>query len=133
MNYAYMAGAMGLLGRWNESVEFGEKSIRLSPFPRIWYYHWLGRAYFMTGQYDEAIDTWKKALRISPNYLSAHAFLAACYSSLDRQAEAAAAAKEVLRINPKFSLESYAKRLPYKNKTDIERYLAALRKAGLPE
>ena len=133
MNYAYMAGAMGLLGRWDESVEFGEKSIRLSPFPRIWYYHWLGRAYFMTGQYDEAIDTWKKALRISPNYLSAHTFLAACYSSLDRQAEAAAAAKEVLRINPKFSLESYAKRLPYKNKTDIERYVAALRKAGLPE
>jgi adenylate cyclase len=29
------------------------------------------------------------------------------------------------------SLESYSKRLPYKNKADIERYVAALRKAGL--
>jgi adenylate cyclase len=87
----------------------------------------------MTGQYDKAIATWKNALHVGPNYLPAHAFLAACYISLDRNAEATAAAKEVLRINPKFSLESYAKTLPYKNKVDIERYVAALRKAGLPE
>jgi adenylate cyclase len=129
--YACLAGIIGLSGNWKESVAFGEKSIRLNPFPGVYYYHWLGRAYFMTGQYDEAIDTWKKALNLSRNYLNAHTFLAACYSSLDRQAEAEAAAKEVLRINPRFSLESYAKRLPYKNKADIERYVAALRKAGL--
>jgi adenylate cyclase len=131
--YACLSGVIGCTGRWEESVAFGEKSIRLNPSPTVYFYHWLGRAYFMTEQYDEAIATWKKALNLSPDYLNAHTFLAACYSSLNRQAEAAAAAKEVLRINPKFSLESYAKRLPYKNKTDIERYLAALRKAGLPK
>jgi len=91
----------------------------------------LGRAYFMTGEYEKAIATFKKALHVSPNYLPAHAFLAACYSSSNRQAEAESAAKEVLRINPKFTLEFYAKTLPYKNKADIERYVAALRKAGL--
>ncbi len=56
--------------------------------------------------------------------------LAACYSSLDRHAEAAAAADEVLRINPQFTLEAYAKIMNFK-KADIERYIAALRKAGL--
>jgi adenylate cyclase len=131
--YACLAGVVGLSGNWEESVVFGEKSIRLNPIPGFYYYHWLGRAYFMTGQYDKSIATWKKAANLRPNYLNAHTFLAACYSSLNRQAEAAAAAKEVLRINPKFSLESYVKRLPYKNKADIERYVAALRKAGLPE
>jgi adenylate cyclase len=131
--YACLSGIIGCSGRWEESVFFGKKSIRLNPAPTVYFYHWLGRAYFMTGQYDEAIDTWKKALNLSPDYLNAHTFLVACYSSLDRQAEAAAAAKEVLRINPKFSLESYAKRLPYRNKTDIDRYVAALKKAGLPE
>jgi adenylate cyclase len=129
--YACLSGVVGCSGRWEESVAFGEKSMRLNPSPGFYYYHWLGRAYFMTQQYDEAIATWKKALILRPNYLNAHTFLAACYSSLNRQAEAAAAAEEVLRINPKFSLESYAKRLPYKNKADIERYVAALRKAGL--
>jgi adenylate cyclase len=85
----------------------------------------------MTGQYAEAIPAFKKALNRNPNYLPAHAFLAASYVSLGREPEATAAAEQVLRINPKFSLESYAKTLPYKNKADIERYVAALRKAGL--
>ena len=118
-------------GRWEEGIEVSKKALRLNPFPPVMDLHWLGRAYFMTGQYDEAIITFKKALHISPNYLPAHAFLAACYSSLNRQAEAAAEVEEVLRINPKFSLKFYAKTLPYKNKADIDRYMAALRKAGL--
>jgi len=130
-NYSALAGFVGCSGKWEESIELAKKSIRLQPFAPAFYYHFLGRAYFMTGQLDESIITWKKVLQVNPNYLPAHAFLAACYSSLDRYAEASAAAKELLRINPKFSIESYTKTLPYKNKADIERYVAALRKAGL--
>jgi adenylate cyclase len=131
--YTTLAGVLGCSGRWEEGIGFSKQGIRLNPHPTVYYFHWLGRAYFMTGQYDEAILTFKKALGVSPNYLPGHAFLAACYSSLGRDAEAGAAAEEVLRINPKFSLKSYAKTLPYKNKSDIERYMAALSKAGLPE
>jgi adenylate cyclase len=130
-NYMGLAALVGSSGRWDESIELAKKAIRLRPYPPVWYYHWLGRAYFMTEQLDESIIAFKKALNVSPNYLPAHAFLAACYSSLDRHAEAAAAADEVRRINPKFNLESYAKILRYKNKADIERVIAALRKAGL--
>ncbi len=132
VNNMYMAGALGCAGRWEESLGYAEKAMRLAPFPPVWFFWVLGRSYFMTDQYDKAIETFTKAVHVSPDYLVAHAFLAASYSSLDRQAEAEAAAKEVLRINPKFNLESYAKTsLPYKNKADIERYIAALRKAGL--
>ncbi|MCG2758237.1 MAG: adenylate/guanylate cyclase domain-containing protein [Desulfobacteraceae bacterium] len=132
---AYMILGMvtGVLGRWEENVLYAEKSLRLSPFPGAMPYFALGRAYFMTGQYDESIATWKKALKVSPNFLSAHIFLAACYSSMGRDSEASASAKEVLRINPKFTIESYAKRLNYKNKANIQREIAALQKAGLPE
>jgi adenylate cyclase len=129
--YSTFGGVLGLSGNWEESVTYTEKSIRLNPFPTVIYLHWLGRAYFMTKQYDKAIDTWKRVLHKAPKYLPAHAFLAASYISLNRQAEAATAAEEVLRINPKFTLESYAKTLPYRNNADIERYVAALRKAGL--
>jgi TolB-like protein/Tfp pilus assembly protein PilF len=129
--YSAYFGVLGCLGRWEESVVFGKKCIRLKPFPPALHLQWLGRAYFMTGQYDMAILTLKKAVSTNPNFLPAHAFLAACYSSIDRQAEATAAAEQVLQLNPKFTLESYAKTLPYKNRADIERYVAALRKAGL--
>ena len=130
-NYMGLAAMVGSLGRWDESIELAKKALRLRPFAPAWYYFFLGRAYFMTGQFDESITTFKKALDVSPNFLSAHAFLAACYSSLDRHAEAAAATDEVRRITPNFNLESYAKTMRYKNKADIERYIAALRKAGL--
>jgi adenylate cyclase len=129
--YAILGGIVSGLGRWEDGIVFAKKAIRLDPFPRMTYLFVLGRAYFMTAQYDEAISTFKKALQLNPNMLSLHAFLAACYISSNRQQEAAAEVEEVLRINPKFSLESYAKTLPYKNKSDIERYISALRKAGL--
>ena len=129
--FSSLGAFLGVSGRWQESVALTQKSIRLNPFPTVYQFHWLGRAYFMTGQNDEAIATFRKALHVNPDYLPAHAFLAACYCSLNRQAEAESAAKEVLRINPKFTLESYAKTLPYKNKADIDRYVAALREAGL--
>jgi tetratricopeptide (TPR) repeat protein len=74
--------------------------------------------------------TYKKALKVSPNFLEGHVYLAACYSSMGRDVEATAAVKEVLGIDPKFTIESYTKRLSFKE-ADIERLSAALRKAGL--
>ncbi|BBO78527.1 guanylyl cyclase [Desulfosarcina widdelii] len=130
---AIKGGILSNLGLWEDAARYGEMALRLNPFPGVFVYWILGRAYFMTGQYDESIAICKKAIQVSPNFIAAHRYLAACYSSLDREADAQAAAKEVLRINPKFSIESYAKRLRYKNKADIERELGALRKAGLPE
>jgi hypothetical protein len=40
-------------------------------------------------------------------------------------------AAEVLRINPKFRVEYWAKTMPYKNEADRELIIGALRKAGL--
>jgi len=111
--YSVLAGTLGGSGRWEESIVVIKKAIRLNPFPPIYFFQWLGRAYFMTQRYNEAVETCNKMLGMNPNYLPAHAFLAASYSSLGKKTEATAAAKEVLKINPKFSLESYAKTLPY--------------------
>jgi len=131
--YMFLGGALGCLGKWEESVPYAEKSLRLSPFPGAAPFSVLGRAYFMTGRYDESVATFKKALNVSPNFLNGHVYLAACYISMGREEEAIAAVKKVLKIYPKFSIESWAKRLPFKNEADVERVLSALRKAGLPE
>jgi adenylate cyclase len=66
-----------------------------------------------------------------PNRLEAHLTLAAVYSELGREAEARAEAAEVLRLNPHFSLEVYRQREPLKEPAQLERRLAALRRAGL--
>jgi adenylate cyclase len=131
--YMFLAVALDCLRRWEESVPYAEKSLRLSPFPGAAPFLILGRAYFMTGRYDESVTTFKKALIVSPNFLDGYVFLAANYISMGREEEAGAAVKQVLKISPKFSIESYAKRLSFLNEADVERVLSALRKAGLPE
>ena len=47
--------------------------------------------------------------------------------------EAREAWRELMRVNPDYSLEHRRKVLPYKNPDDFERVVEGLRKAGLPE
>ncbi len=73
----------------------------------------------------------KRVLHGNPDDMRAHTGLAATYSLSGREEEASGAAAEVLRLDPKFSLEHVAKALPFKDKTDTELYIDSLRKAGL--
>jgi adenylate cyclase len=57
--------------------------------------------------------------------------LAFVYSELGREEEARAEAAEVLRLNPEYTLEVTKRRLPFKDPTVFERFLAGLHKAGL--
>jgi adenylate cyclase len=129
--YLTLAVVVGYAGQWEQSILYEKQAMRLNPILDPWDYATLGRAYFMTSKYDEAIEESKKAIKANPNYLGAHLLLAEANSSSGRDAEAAAAAKEVLRINPQFSVEAYSKIPPYKNRADLDRELAALRQAGL--
>ena len=59
--------------------------------------------------------------------------LASSLRFLGQEDEARAAASEVLRINPRFTLKAWSAHVPYNNKEMRERNLTAFRKAGLPE
>ena len=59
--------------------------------------------------------------------------LTATYSMMGREKEARAEAAEVLRINPKFSLDLWTKRgrQIYKDESEVDKLVDAMRKAGL--
>jgi hypothetical protein len=57
--------------------------------------------------------------------------LAVVYSELGQTAEARVEVAEVLRLNPKFSLEVHKQRMPIRDPTVVERIITALREAGL--
>jgi adenylate cyclase len=130
---AHMSLARALLfsGKPEEAVLFYEKAIRLNPFPPSNDLQGLCAGYRQAGMYDEAIEACKKALHLEPTNLIAHLLLAASYSSSGREEKARLEAAEVRRISPKFSLEYWARILPYKNQEDTDRFIDALRKAGL--
>ena len=57
--------------------------------------------------------------------------LAATYAEMGREKEAQAEAAEVMRLNPAFNVDLFRARDPLKNQADLDRLIAALRKAGL--
>jgi len=80
---------------------------------------------------EEAVSALKRAIQLAPDNIRAHYSLAATYIMMGREKEARAEAAEVLRINPKFSLEYLAKILAYKDQSQTDKVINALRKAGL--
>jgi tetratricopeptide (TPR) repeat protein len=91
----------------------------------------VGAAYATAGRPEEAIAPLQRYISRYPNILGAHLTLTAVYSELGQAAEARAEIAEVLRLNPKFSLEVHKERMPIKDSAMLERHIAALRKAGL--
>ena len=129
--YTALSRVLYPLGRGEEAVALMKKAIRLDPIPPWYYFYWLGMGYLVMEQYDEAIVAYNEALdRSSGNWL-ARVPLTASYIFIDREDEARAEAAEILRLNPKFSLDYLEKRLSFKDQAFTERYVDALRKAGL--
>jgi adenylate cyclase len=118
-------------GRYEEAISEYKKAIRLNPIPPNYYLYSLGISYAWTGQYEKAIKWCEKAVNQQPNDIFALILMASVYNFSGRDEEAQTEAAKVLRINPKFSLEEYAKKIKYKNQDDKDRVIEALRKAGL--
>lgn len=130
-HHVWLAMILTSAGRPEEAISLLEKAMRLSPFPPNPYSWCLGNAYALAGRYEEAVAQYKKALELSPDYLLAYVGLKASLWALGREQEARAAAAEVLRIHPKFSLKDHANALVFDDQTYLELYLNALRGAGL--
>jgi len=129
--HSYLGFVFIFTGRYEEALHVFKRTIRLDPKGPPFYFLALGHAYRGLKQYDEAIAAYRKALDHHPDYPSPYAFLAATYYLAGREDEARAAAAEVLRIHPKFSLDKFAKVLPYKDKDYLNSAIEAMRSAGL--
>jgi tetratricopeptide (TPR) repeat protein len=131
LGYAVLAEALSYAGRPQEAVRMAEQALRRKPIVADQHLHSVGAAYAVAGRYEEARAPLQRYLSRYPNILPVHLTLAVVYSELGQAAEARAEAAEVLRLNPKFSLEVHRRRTPIKDPAMLERHLAALREAGL--
>jgi adenylate cyclase len=120
-------------GRAHEAIDFMKSIMRLDPFHPAVYFQYLGNAYYLIGRYDAAIELLRTGALRMPGYRPVFVWLAAAAAQLGRVDEARAAAAEVLRLQPDFTVSGWVQFLGLARQEDAERLAHGLRKAGLPE
>ena len=103
----------------------------MNPFPPTNWIYGLGIAYLFTGQCEQAIEQCVKAVHLESKSVLNHVTLTAVLGTCGREEDARSQAKELLKIQPNFTVGYFAKQFTIKNDADRELFLNGLRKAGL--
>jgi adenylate cyclase len=126
----YRAGLLRRLGRAEEGVEWARRAMRLNPYHPNWYWDAFANVLHTAGRYAEALEAYGRIVERPSFY---HAYVAACHAELGQIEEAQRHAALALQVKPDFSVSTWGERLPFKYEADLQRFLAGMRKAGLPE
>jgi adenylate cyclase len=120
-------------GRASEAIDFMKRIMRLDPFHPAVYFQYLGNANYLTGQYEAAFELIRTGAHRMPGYRPVFVWLAAAAAQSGRDKEARAAAAEVLRLQPDFTISRWLDLLRLVKQVDADRLADGLRKAGLPD
>ena len=121
-------------GQPARAIQIIETHMRYDPFYVPWAPGQLGIARYMLKEYSEALPPLRECTSRAPDMSLGHVWLAANLAQLGRVDEAHAEAAEVLRLDPKYTIDGTQRRLGlHKRPEDAEHLFDGLRKAGLPE
>jgi adenylate cyclase len=131
-----MGGSLAFAGKSGAALEAIERALRMSPrdpFVPV-FSHFAATAHFAIEDYAKGADCERRALRQRPALLPSRRVLAACLVGLGQVDDARATISELLKLDPRNSIrrDAYGYAV-FARVADQERYVAALRKAGLPE
>jgi tetratricopeptide (TPR) repeat protein len=116
-------------------VALAERAQRLSPCdPRGPFFDALSAgAYVMDRQYEKAVAFAERSLRANPRHVSAHRIKIIGLVRLGRMQDAADAAKELLRRDPKMTVAGYLATHPVGRTPHGQSFAEALGEAGIPQ
>ncbi len=136
-SYASAKASLGMnetyAGQPRNAIATLLSAMRLSPYYPDWFLKELGRAYFQAGEFDRAIASLQQHLKRNPEGGEAQILLAAAHAAMGRESDARESMRVFLGSHPQYTLKQYADGEYYRNREDLDRVLAALRKAGMPE
>ncbi len=134
---AEMANFLIFIGQPRRAIDQVKEAIRLNPFHENWYVEYLGWAYEEAGMPKEAIEIFERAVDLRnphDDQLWYFPTLAAAYTQLGRRDDARKTVETLLSRRPNYSTsEAVARAFPYKTKELADKYMSAVRRAGLPE
>ncbi len=111
----------------------GAAQLRIMHIYPPWFLTLLASAYRETGDLDQSMATARQGLELNPKDIDSRLILCSDYEIAGLAEQAKKAAREIIEIDPTFSLSKYADTQPYKDEAALERLIDGLRKAGLPE
>jgi DNA-binding SARP family transcriptional activator/TolB-like protein len=130
---ALLAFTLSYAGEPERSIALSRKAMTLSPMHPMWYAWSLGRSLRLSGDYGRAIEALKSRREGDPDSLPPHVDLVIAYIWSGLEGPARIEARRVMQMAPVFSVARWARGQPYQEKALLEREIAALRQAGLPE
>jgi adenylate cyclase len=126
--------ALQRAGQPARATQVIEEHMRYDPFYAPQAPGVLGVTRYLLNEYSQAMPPLRECTSRAPNFIGGHVWLAANLAQLGRLDEARAEAAEVLRIDPKYTIDDTQRRLAlFKRPEDAEHLLDGVRKAGLPE
>ncbi|MGB5329745.1 MAG: tetratricopeptide repeat protein, partial [Gammaproteobacteria bacterium] len=131
--YATLAFISSYSGAFERGLEAVAQAIHINPRGTGIYLDVKGRILFLMKRYDEALPILEDALERNPAFDRVHLNLAALYAQLGRIEDAEWSVEEALAINPEITLAKERRESIYLHESDLEHYVDALRKAGVPE
>ncbi len=127
------ANILNYCARPKEAIPLAQKAIRLTPVAQPWFPEVLSTAHYLNGDLEEAIATAHAALALAPDSVNARVALAAVLVETERLDAARSEAREILSIDPSFSLQSFLESRPYRDAAVLTRLEKALREVDLPD
>lgn len=110
--FALCSSALTLswLGKATVAIERSERALRLSPFDPLNYLSLNAQSisYFQLEQFERAYEVAKRSVELNPRFSVSRAFLTATLARLGRSEAVQAEAKQVLALDPGFSVEKFA-------------------------
>jgi len=130
---ASLAFILSFSGQPERALEAIHRARQINPQGSGVYLSIEGRILYLLERYQEAAERLEDSVERNPALDRTHLILAAAYVQLGRVEDAAWSVAEALAINPDITLGKERRDSNYMKEQDLEHYLAALRKAGLPE
>jgi TolB-like protein/class 3 adenylate cyclase/Flp pilus assembly protein TadD len=122
------------LGDVDAAIEQFKIGLRLNPLdPRNYHAQTgLAVAHFVAGRNEDASSWATAAIRLQSKFVPAQFILAACHAMSGQVQEAREVCARAMQLDPNLNI-SGVKDWPYRRPEDIEKFVQALRIAGMPE
>lgn len=128
--YASMLRGLWLafVGRGEEALRNLDADLRRDPFPPSWYWGCRGVAFLQLRRHAEALEAFQ---HIDLLHWWMYCYLAICHAHLGQIELAQAAAEQLLRVKPDFSVADFERSEWWRDPADVEHLRDGIRKAGL--